>query len=569
MVSEGGNDKEIVGTIVGVTNPREFYFTITPGRVQLQELVAIDAYRISESGELRSETNRVWAKVTEIERINPLFPQEAAQELAYQRMSAFDTVISLSREMITAKCRVLGVQDEEGKLQPLTYPLQPASSVYIPPKEDVENLIAGQVPEYRKLSVGHLRSRETFKVQIDGHSIVARHLAVLAATGAGKTVAVRKIVEELIDRNYPILIFDPHGDYIGLRDVFANKVEVYNPSIDLGNEDSDTVKRLIRGLSGESIEGPQEDLLDGLLELLRNETHTTQCVGWMNQVGPNWNLSLESNHFHAIRNLAGLFVYHFKPSTLWESEIQQYLRDNCPSLAAFRDGSMGAIRRKTDRAGQQFSGMLRANRLLTGHFNPLPSAEAIRGLIERGKVSIIHLEGYSEEIRQSIIATALLQLLDGRLEENIGNRIPRFLTVVEEAHNFIPGRLEGDQAVPSLPVIRRIATEGRKYGMGLILISQRPSRVDATILSQCNSFIVLKIINPSDQRYIRDVVESIGEEDARILPDLATGEALVTGECVKFPMLIKVELPESRGKYEEEDFIKEFVEESPSDTTSG
>jgi DNA helicase HerA-like ATPase len=559
MVSERTNGKEIVGTIVGVTNPREFYFTITPGRVQLQELVAIDAYKISELGERRDETNRVWAKVTEIERINPLFPQEAAQELAYQRISAFDTVISLSREMITAKCRVLGVLTEKGELEPLTYPLQPASSVYIPPKEDVENLIAGQVPKYRKLSIGHLRSREAFKVQIDGHSIVARHLAVLAATGAGKTVVVRKIVEELVDRSYPILIFDSHGDYVGLREVFPEKVAVYNPSIALSSEDSDTVKRLIRGLSGESIEGPQEDLLDGLLELLRNETHIVQCTTWMSQLGFNWNLSLDSNHFHAIRNLAGLFRYQFKPSALWESQIQPYLVANCPSLAAFRDGSMEAIRRKTHTAGQQFNGMLRANRLLAGHLNPLPSGEAVRGLIVKGKVSIVHLEGYSEEIRQNIVATVLLQLLDGRLEEQVEKRIPRFLTVIEEAHNFIPGRLEGEQDVPSLPVIRRIATEGRKYGMGLILISQRPNRVDATILSQCNSFIVLKIINPSDQNYVRNVVESIGEEDAKILPDLATGEALVTGECVNFPMLVKIELPKSRGKYEEEDFIKEFI----------
>jgi DNA helicase HerA-like ATPase len=105
--------------------------------------------------------------------------------------------------------------------------------------------------------------------------------------------------------------------------------------------------------------------------------------------------------------------------------------------------------------------------------------------------------------------------------------------------------------------------------MGLVLISQRPSRVDSTILSQCNSFIILKIINPGDQKYVRDVVESIGEEDARILPDLATGEALITGECIRFPMLAKIEMPKSKGKHEEEDFIKGFITEIPKESKVG
>lgn len=203
--------------------------------------------------------------------------------------------------------------------------------------------------------------------------------------------------------------------------------------------------------------------------------------------------------------------------------------------------------------------MLLANRPLTRGINHLSSREETRTLIQKGKISIIHLEGYSEEIKQSIVATVLLQLISGRLEENASQRIPRFLTIIEEAHNFIPGRLEHEQDVASLPIVKRLATGGRKYGMGLVLISQRPSRVDSTVLSQCNSFIMLKIINPADQRYIRDVVESIGEDDARILPDLATGEALVTGECVRFPLLTKIEMPKSRGRHEEEDFIKDFV----------
>ena len=142
------------------------------------------------------------------------------------------------------------------------------------------------------------------------------------------------------------------------------------------------------------------------------------------------------------------------------------------------------------------------------------------------------------------------QLLADRIDE----KIPRFLTVIEEAHNFIPNRIDGTDA-PSLPIIKQIATEGRKYGMGLVFISQRPSRIDATVLSQANSYLIMRIVNPNDQRYIRDVVETMGEGEASALPNLNTGEALLSGAFTRIPVMVRVEKSLSEGKHEEEDFL--------------
>jgi len=545
-------DKEIVGTVVGITNPREFYFTITPGKVQLQELVAIDAFKIDSSGEKRDETMRVWAKVADIERINPLFPEEAAQELAYQRMSAFDTVISMSREMITAKCKALGVEDERGELQPLTYPLQPASSFYIPPQNDVENLISVNVEEHRKLTIGHLRSRENFKVRIDGHSIVARHLAVLAATGAGKTVTVRKIIEELMQKNYPILIFDPHSDYIGLKDTFNNKVDVYYPMIYLSEEYDSEVIAYIAGLSGETPSAPQENLIKGLLDIYRSGQNFID--EFIRPVAQRvYNLNIETHHFYALLELLTT-LQTLSEGNEWKTKILPEINKISRRVAQNLDSSGNPVGRMLYKAADTYKSMKNANKFgRTGQLQ-LPKPSEIGTLVKEGKTSILSLEGYTDEVRQSIIASLLKKLLDLR----VNGEIKRFLTVIEESHTVIPAISEG-KVIPSLPVLKQIATEGRKYGMGLILISQRPSRVDSTILSQCNSFIILKIINPADQKYIRDVVESIGEDEAQILPDLAVGEALITGQCVRFPMLVKIEQPKSKGRHEEEDFIKEFA----------
>ena len=89
---------------------------------------------------------------------------------------------------------------------------------------------------------------------------------------------------------------------------------------------------------------------------------------------------------------------------------------------------------------------------------------------------------------------------------NLADRIAPFLTVVEEAHNFIPSAREGTEETPSLVTLRKVITEGRKFGVGLVLISQRPSRVDETIMAQCNSFLVMRLVNPKDQTYVRSVM---------------------------------------------------------------
>jgi hypothetical protein len=86
-----------------------------------------------------------------------------------------------------------------------------------------------------------------------------------------------------------------------------------------------------------------------------------------------------------------------------------------------------------------------------------------------------------------------------------------------------------------------------------MLISQRPSRLDATALSQCNSFVVMRMVNPADQKFVRDVIETLGEDDVGLLPDLDVGEALLSGQFVNFPVLARVSAPASKGEREEED----------------
>src|SRR5579884_2601407 len=129
-----------VGTLVGESTSREFRLAVAADALREQDIIAVDAeLHRPEDGSV--EPIRVWAKVQRVERLNPLFPAEAGHELAATRTDPFDTVLSLSREMVTAVCQVLGAEPMEdnvgGKLDHLRYPPQPASSAYRPGSQDI------------------------------------------------------------------------------------------------------------------------------------------------------------------------------------------------------------------------------------------------------------------------------------------------------------------------------------------------------------------------------------------------------------------------------------------------
>jgi hypothetical protein len=182
-------------------------------------------------------------------------------------------------------------------------------------------------------------------------------------------------------------------------------------------------------------------------------------------------------------------------------------------------------------------------RLRQLQFEQMPDPQGRpEGIIAPKTVSILYLGGY-DHLTQTTIASILLEALYEH-RANLSNRIPPFLAVIEEAHTFIPSSREGTADVPSLETIRKLITEGRKFGTGLMLISQRPSRVDETILSQCNSFLILRLVNPRDQNFVKQIMENLSEQDARMLPGFGPGQGIISGQAVRFPLLARIKMDE-------------------------
>lgn len=117
----------------------------------------------------------------------------------------------------------------------------------------------------------------------------------------------------------------------------------------------------------------------------------------------------------------------------------------------------------------------------------------------------------------------------------VGGKKQPLMIVLEEAHNYLKA---GEDSISS-KTVQKIAKEGRKYGVGLVLVTQRPSELDETVLSQCGTIIALRMNNAKDRGYIRSAIQDELKTIIDLLPSLRTGEAIISGEAVKIPSRVK------------------------------
>lgn len=162
-----------------------------------------------------------------------------------------------------------------------------------------------------------------------------------------------------------------------------------------------------------------------------------------------------------------------------------------------------------------------------------------------------------------LVGRIILEFLS-RFEKGKRGSMP-VVIVLEEAQNYIPEINKKDRESISRKVFERIAREGRKYGLSLIVSSQRPSELSKTVLSQCNSFIVHRIQNPDDQVYIRKLVSSANSEILNQLPTLPQQHVIVMGDCVRTPVVAKMNTANPKPNSNNPEFIRNWLKEEKTD----
>lgn len=343
--------------------------------------------------------------------------------------------------------------------------------------------------------VGWLLNRDTkaanLFLPID--SFAATHLAVLASTGSGKSYTASVIIEEMLRpaSRAAMLVFDPHGEYSSLRDMRKDDHATvfqegeYSPEVNIVQPDeiSVAIPDLNYGDLIAVLDSPSDkmkELLDRAWRELQNET---------NHIG--------------VRDII----------------------DKCETLEKGDHGTADALAWRLNRA--------------LGRDLFVPAArDDLTDLVAPGQVTVLQLNRLSEDDQQMLAAALLRKLYEARKaamrKEDDSLDFPLF-TLLEEGHRFAP-----DGSARSLPILRTILSEGRKFGFGVGIISQRPSKLDADVLSQCGTQIIMQIQNPNDQQAIRQSVESAGEDVLDELPGLTPGQAVISGDAMNTPVLTRI-----------------------------
>ena len=460
----------------------------------------------------------VWGKISSIESSNAFFPTEAAQELTNENIDIRDTILPMTRDELICKVIILGFTFKNNlKLMPLNYPVRPAATVSYPSSEDVEALLISDLGSKHPLFIGSLLARDAVKIRIDADNLVSRHVSIFGMSGSGKTVMVRRIMDELLKKQYPMVVLDIHGDYLGFiqkqKKLYPNnEVKLFYPNLSVSSEDKEIIYTLIEKL-GNSLTDPQKDFLSSLLEKVKYE--------------------------------GGSLLKYIE---ILAYKAREYASESSTAFKNIRPASMYVAARSLGQVAKKLKNMEQTNfrhrqKMSNLKFEELPDpATEPEKIIAKGQLSILYLKGY-ENLPASAIVSILLENLFKHRQE-VEEEIPPFLTIIEEAHNFIPSRSENKDNIPSVETIRKVITEGRKFGTGVMIISQRPSRLDETIASQCNSQIIFRMVNQKDQRATTRDSETLSVDDSKQLPNLANGQGIISGQVVNFSLPVQIKFDE-------------------------
>lgn len=387
-----------------------------------------------------------------------------------------------SWEYMVAQVRVLGVFRGK-RFERAFVPPSPGDSVHDAEPEVLRSFLGF---EENGLHLGAIEHHDV-QAKIPLTRLLQKHLAILAMSGAGKSHLASVLLEELLSRGrkdgrVAVIVVDIHGEYGGFaHDPAFGKlttvVEGPDIAIPLKKIHPETISEWLPHLSA-----PQRDVLRHALSSLRE--------------------SRKDGSGYSFKEL----MEAVEAADVSKDEVKRALKRSLSELKRHK-----FLSRKTE--NPKLISQVRPGHMLILDFSPIDSLR-------------------KKQILVSLLARRLFHLRKK-------GKIPPFLLLIEEAHNFAREKAEESEAV-SRAIIETIAREGRKFGASLCLISQRPVNLSTTALSQCNTHIILRVTNPNDLDHIQMSSEGIDSRVAKSITGLKVGEAIVVGEAVNSPIFIGV-----------------------------
>ena len=420
-----------------------------------------------------------------------------------------------------------------------TYPL-PQQTVYLTPKSELRFIYGHTTGAV--LTLGEHVGSGGATCYAEMNELLGKHTAILGSTGAGKSGAVAAIIHSILERGVAatykkwkpqILILDPHNEYgNAFKEHMRLSTDEGTLSLPYWLLNLDETIGLLIGKSEYAATSQANIVKNALLEARKKSAETLNL--------DTEKLTVDSPVPYVLGDPSGLdefgkvngdryeigfvgAVNAQRPSNNTKKNHEDYNKVLRKLESLMKDERISFMMKSWDEAG-----------------DPMPDVLAqITG--GDSTVRVVDLSGVPNEIAGTASAAIARTLFSLKTWQNTEEReASPVLLVCEEAHRYVPNRGEA-QYEAAQGAIRRIAKEGRKYGVGLFLVSQRPSEVEPTVLSQCNSWIVLRITNESDRNHVRGVLPDSMEGLTKMLSGLRRREAIFVGQAATLPsrMMIK------------------------------
>ena len=373
----------------------------------------------------------------------------------------------------------------------------------------------------RGVEIGRLSQNSDIPAEVSIDQMIARHFAVLGSTGVGKTTAAALLIRSAISArpNLRVLVLDPHNEYSAHFPGIGQLIDADSLELPIWMFRFDELADIV--FSGRP---PHPDERDALYEVIQ-----TAKTNFQNGAG-----SATASVLRRKLSVDGAAVTADTPSPFriadvvatideWLGKLEQpYPRSDLRALRARLEGLSRDHRYKFmfgGRSGPQEDVALVLSRIFRIPTEGLP-------------ITIVNLAGLPNEVVNSVVSVLARLAFEvafwcsGSFEVTL---------ICEEAHRYIPSGQEQDFA-PVRRAIGRIAKEGRKYGASLCVISQRPSELDSTVLSQCSTTFAMRLPNENDKKIIADAVGASALSMIALLPSIADREAIAFGEAMAMPM---------------------------------
>ena len=422
-------------------------------------------------------------------------------------------------------------------------------TIAIPPKkvepaktEEIQKIFAESLPNEKKFSFAKLATNDSIAVPVDGDKFFNKHIAIVGSTGSGKSHTVAKIIQNAVKgkqgeyeglNNSHIVIFDIHSEY---KAAFpdARFIDITNLKLPYWLLNSDELQELF--IDTEANDHNQRNVFKEAV--------------------------VKSKKDHFAGDAARKEKIHFDSPLKFEiRDVLQFARDKdterVPGATAGKDKA-GPLNGQLTNFVSRFENKLADRRLdflLGDEARDTSFEEVLKRLIGYGEdktnVTILDLSGVPFDVLSitvSLISRIIFEYgyyykrlrIAEKENENEINDVP-LLLVYEEAHKYVPND-DAAKYRASRESIERIAKEGRKYGVTLMLASQRPSEISETIFSQCNNFLALRLTNPADQNYVKRLLPDTMGNLVDRMPTLRAGESLLIGDAVVLPSVVKIDM---------------------------